>query len=104
MTPEQAKQLLPVITAFAEGKTIQFERQNRTGELFWEDHATPDFTAPPECYRIKPEVVRYKRYLWRFLGGPKAVVVTYADGDANPELAPSSFIRWIDNDWIEEEV
>lgn len=51
MTPNQAKTLLPVITAFAEGKTIQSDLGG------WIDVDKTDFTFqfPAERYRIKPE-------------------------------------------------
>ena len=52
MTRTDAKDLLPIIQAFAEGKTIQ--RINSLGE--WSD-VTGDvlFYCNPEDYRIKPE-------------------------------------------------
>lgn len=52
MTREQAKELLPMIQAFAEGKTIQC--LNRRGG--WEDLASPiSFDADVSAYRVKPE-------------------------------------------------
>lgn len=52
MTREETKQLLPIITAFSEGKTIQY---NAGG--VWEDINAKDvrFNAFPSYYRIKPE-------------------------------------------------
>ena len=50
MTREQAKELLPIIQAWAEGKNIQFLRD---GE--WHDINQADFTCYPDKYRIKPE-------------------------------------------------
>ena len=50
MTREQAKELLPIIQAFAEGKNIQFLSD---GE--WHDINQADFTCYPDKYRIKPE-------------------------------------------------
>src|SRR5688500_11941994 len=52
--------MLPVLTAFAEGKTIQFRTRSSNP---WKT-ATPDyglaFSCGPDNYRIKPEaVVRY---------------------------------------------
>lgn len=46
MTREEAKELLPIIQAFAEGKTIE-----------WKDLVveSPHFDCKPSCYRIKPE-------------------------------------------------
>lgn len=54
MTREEAKELLPIIQAFAEGKTIEI--YDRTDEewntMTFKD---PDFDCGPSCYRIKPE-------------------------------------------------
>ena len=51
MTREQAKKLLPVITAFAEGKTI--EVKNSKNE--WNERNDLYFVGNPKVYRIKPE-------------------------------------------------
>ena len=50
MTREEAKKLLPIIQAWAEGKNIQFLSD---GE--WHDINQADFTFYPDKYRIKPE-------------------------------------------------
>ena len=52
MTRENAKKLLPIIAAYAEGKVIQmkFARADK-----WKDINEPTFDSPPELYRIKPE-------------------------------------------------
>lgn len=50
MTREQAKELLPIIQAFAEGKTIQY-----LGRMdVWRDYYDPTFCGSLK-YRIKPE-------------------------------------------------
>ena len=49
MTREDAKQLLPIIQAFAEGKAIQ-----QTDGYDWYDLDDPDFMANGNSYRIKP--------------------------------------------------
>lgn len=51
MTREAAKQLLPIIAAYAEGKTIQKNICQRG----WIDLSFPLFDGSPESYRIKPE-------------------------------------------------
>lgn len=57
MTPEHAKALLPFITAYSEGKTIQYRRRK---DSRWVDLTSeamyPSFTRPPEDYRIKPAI------------------------------------------------
>ena len=50
MTREQAKELLPIIQAWAEGKTIQFLDGGK-----WADVYETDFYQSPDKYRIKPE-------------------------------------------------
>ena len=54
MTREQAKELLPIIQAFAEGEIIQYK--NFLDE--WEDIKENEglsFICPPSDYRIKPQ-------------------------------------------------
>lgn len=53
MTREQAKELLPIIQAFAEGKTIQCKSSIRDE---WRDFEEPVFNGSPDNYRIKPEL------------------------------------------------
>ena len=50
MTREEAKVLLPIIQAYAEGKAIQ-----QTDGYDWYDLDNPDFMANGSSYRIKPE-------------------------------------------------
>jgi hypothetical protein len=57
MTKEEAKELLPIITAYAEGKTIQIK--DNYGN--WHYPANPDFTKGPENYRIEPKL-RYRPF------------------------------------------
>lgn len=56
MKRQQAKELLPIIQAFAEGKTIQYYYTKPTPH--WEDvlpNQNVDFINHPSKYRIKPE-------------------------------------------------
>ena len=50
MTTERAKELLPMITAYSEGKTIQYFDKDGC----WKDIIDPGFFADGK-YRIKPE-------------------------------------------------
>lgn len=54
MTREEAKELLPIIQAFAEGKVIQY-RNNSNEWLDIGKYASVGFTRLPLDYRIKPE-------------------------------------------------
>jgi len=51
MTPERAKELLPIIQAFAEGKDIELLRDDRTRS--WQVSKNLDFSCSPDNYRIK---------------------------------------------------
>ncbi len=51
MTRENAKQLLPIIQAYAEGKEIEFQ----TSDGKWSPIRTASFDYPPDTYRIAPE-------------------------------------------------
>lgn len=51
MTREEAKALLPIIQAHAEGKVIQINKPL----VGWEDSYEPLFNGDPSSYRIKPE-------------------------------------------------
>ena len=50
MTREEAKELLPIMQAYADGKTIQFWDEGK-----WIDLFESDFYKSPDRYRIKPE-------------------------------------------------
>ena len=50
MTRKEIKDLLPIMQAYVEGKTIQY-RVNKE----WEDIDNPSFNDLPSEYRIKPE-------------------------------------------------
>lgn len=55
MNRQQAKELLPIIQAFAEGKTIQYNSEK--GNPQWIDvqpNEKVDFSQHPSRYRIKP--------------------------------------------------
>ena len=56
MTREEAKELLPIIQAYAEGKTIQFLDGGK-----WLDVYETDFHESTYKYRIKPEP-KYKPF------------------------------------------
>ena len=61
MTREQAKDLLPIIQAWAEGKTIEIYNNTE-----WKDWIIESikFDCNPSCYRIKPEP-RYRPFKTR---------------------------------------
>ena len=52
MNRQQAKELLPIIQAFAEGKTIEFRNKSFKE---WSEIENPSFDPTITNYRIKPE-------------------------------------------------
>ena len=54
MNREQAKKLLPIIQAFAEGKTIEIRSNSKYNPGEWIETATPTFDIKSHEYRIKP--------------------------------------------------
>ena len=54
MTREEAKQLLPIIQAFAEGKCVE----TKTGSG-WVNMENMSFAGKPKAYRIKPDPKYY---------------------------------------------
>ena len=59
MTREEAKELLPIIQAYAEGKIIQYNNS-----FIWEDVSIKEnlnFKDSPSKYRIKPEP-KYRQF------------------------------------------
>ena len=65
MTREEAKELLPIIQAYAEGRTIQFSDRSK-----WLDLCESDFHESPERYRIKTqeecwqEMLKHQPFGW----------------------------------------
>ena len=56
MTREEVKKMLPIMQAYAEGRTIQFSDGGK-----WLDLCESDFYESPERYRIKLEP-RYRPF------------------------------------------
>ena len=54
MNRQQAKELLPIIKAYAEGKTIQYYYEDANWIDISPDKAV-DFSNNPSKYRIKPD-------------------------------------------------
>lgn len=101
MNKEQTKKAIAVMQGYVDGKTIQYSHYVNgpwatcAGFPVWEWNKSN--------YRIKPEVVKYRRYLWR-----DTREQLYA-GSANcgSEVGIENykgFIRWIDTEWQEIEV
>ena len=77
MTRERAKKLLPIIEAFANGKTIQFKNW---GDTEWVDIEVQVAWEDGTDYRIKPEPKRFRLYL------DGNDIITMIEGIDNPEI------------------
>lgn len=69
MTPERAKELLPVIQAYADGKEVECRRPPHGS---WAEVQHP-LWANAIDYRVKPEVPQYR--LFQYKNGPIVVVI-----------------------------
>ena len=58
MTREEAKEMLPIIKAFAKGKVIEIFDD----EIGWVEKENPKFNLNPEFYRIKPKHRPFKSH------------------------------------------
>lgn len=104
MNREQAKELLPIIQAFAEGKTIQFLSLTETEEWWRDIQCDKDvkFNYHSSRYRIKTEpkyrpfkdieecwqeMLKHKPFGWvKYKGENKYTTYCNIDGNCNFEL------------------
>jgi hypothetical protein len=91
MTRENAKLLLPIIQAFAEGKTVQLSNKGCL-DTYWEDlNADESFCFPADRYRIKPEPV----IAWIVIGPYGSIVGAFSKHGKEQceDLVKSSLIQ-----------
>lgn len=86
MTPETAKEYLPLVKALSEGKRIQVK--DGSG---WYTLGQPDFTSKPSSYRIKPE--KRVAYVNIYPNGMNVHHSTREDADLNASKKRSGRIR-----------
>lgn len=55
MNRQQAKDILPILQAFAEGKTIEVRSNSKYNPGEWIETTNPSFDIKSHEYRIKPE-------------------------------------------------
>jgi hypothetical protein len=102
MNKEQTKQAIAVMQGFIDGKTIQYSPYDN-GE--WKNVSrTPCWEWHRYNYRLKPEVVKYRRYLWKTNDNLARVSATSEEKAVKSISKYPSFIRWIDTEWQEVEV
>ena len=91
-----------VVRAWLDGKTVQIYNHSRNR---WDDlsvcvdspYSMPGFSKA-HTYRIKPEVIQYKRWLGKNLGTKKPFVGIVHPCFSDPSHS-EAFVRWIDDDW-----
>lgn len=89
MTPEQAKQLIPIIQAYAEGKSIQIRRDSTWMTVF-----NPNFQEPWWEYRIKPEQPWYRVALMKD-GSTESAGSNKSDTSEKDVERFSRFDKWL---------
>lgn len=96
MTREEAKKLLPVLLAYAEGKTIQLRERSNCPNCYVDlDNNVHFDTYPAEYYRIKPftkyrpfanadecwqEMQKHQPFGWVKVQGQYRTIIRVADG------------------------
>lgn len=106
MKKDEALHLIKVLQGYAEGKTNQMKHYDN----IWIDFTGKCpilFNCNPFDYRVKPVVLKYRRYIYSnnyneyFVGNLNSNTKALL-GD-NVSSSPN-FVRWIDDDWIEQEL
>lgn len=85
MNREYARTLLPLLTAYAEGKTIQYSNGGK-----WYDASSPAFNEPLSLYRVKPEPVT--RYMFIYRNGDVSSSYKSLETCRRATPSPSSYI------------
>lgn len=97
MNRQQAKDMLPFITAFAEGKRVQFRSKIHGvyGEFI--DLEDPGFDHPVDQYRIAPEI-RKRKFRVAYMKTPLGEgYTTLADHEYEEKTLESHphFVKWL---------
>lgn len=100
-----------IIRAWLDGKKIQIYDEDN---ILWCDYdpVMADGTFkfyPLDAYRIKPDTVQYRRYIYRNSSCPSQMgvgaVTRHSPHQSVNEMEKNSyFVRWIDTDWQEVEI
>lgn len=106
MNKELTKQAIAVMQGYVDGKTIQYRYDEKQE---WKTLSPfSNWNWLEADYRIKPEVAKYRRYLYKDdLGRPLVYALTPPRDDPRSVGAIENsqyFIRWIDTEWQELEV
>ncbi len=93
-----------VIKAWADGAQIQ---EKRPCYNLWKDvgiDGAAVLFSNGSDYRVKPEVVKYRRFLWGSPHSKQVLTVHEEEQKREPRETWVNFVRWIDTDWQEVEV
>jgi hypothetical protein len=97
MTTLDTEYCIKVMQAYLEGQAIE-NRNLSSGQ--WYEIGIPSWNWSYIEYRIKPEVLKYRRALCRD-GSSLYVSNSYHEHGVQLIEKHPHFIRWIDNNWIE---
>jgi len=110
MNKDQTKEAIKVMQAWVDGKEIQ-HRNIHTGDIAWSPIVKEWQNVGwywGQCdYRIKPEVVRYRRALAKRTDGSIFIALFQGEDTDMDVIAYGNrecFIRWIDTEWQDETV
>lgn len=96
MSDKTTAEKIAVMQAFLDGNKIEVSACPNCWSD-WTALSEPHWYWGENDYRIKEEVAKYKRYIYK-AGDGRQYVHTYHKGLPSPEIC-SGFVRWIDNDW-----
>lgn len=98
------ERMLPVIQGLIAGKTIQFRHKNQDWKTLPPDADVGFFSCNE--YRIKPAVIKYRRYLYKLDKGICMGSLNdypYCSKPFEVQQEPY-FVKWIDTEWQEYEL
>lgn len=102
MNKDQTKQAIAVMQGYVDGKTIQYRYDEKQAWTTLTRYPNWDWTEVE--YRIKPEMVKCRRYLYKQSSGMPTVGITQLPVRVLEIEGFLSFIRWIDLEWQEVEI
>lgn len=97
----QTQNFVAVMLAFLANKPVEYRMK---GWKNWLPVEVPSWNWVELEYRIKPEVVKYRRMVCRTAEGHYVAALICLGEDPQYYEQDSRFVRWIDSDWIEEHV
>lgn len=97
MIDSQTQNFVAVMLAFLANKPVEYRKK---GCKHWLTTEVPSWNWVEMEYRIKPEVLKYRRALCRD-GSTLYVSNCYDEHDVQFDEKRPHFIRWIDDNWIE---